>query len=297
MHTTPPYVEQHEYIPVHAGSLLPVEAVVLGWRGSPVYLTRKSEVGRHLGCVPSADVGRVGTRAADRRSSEATGGGLSGPIDRRDRGIFSGMKSGYPSREDVLADLGDKVAEGIVLAVAQTRSDLRVYRRVFPGWVADATDRGLLSWCHDRAWSHLAAAFDEVHEVSFVDQPPLREMYVGTRYRMRFKKHGLDDELATYPTQTALAFLEQGACTLDGLDEVHLVAGYRWDPVLREVGAGVISLRDGKQNVIWTHVLAEPAGNVVPVTPILPVAGPQAPLIDMPAERKDAGKAEGAEDS
>lgn len=207
------------------------------------------------------------------------------------------MKSGYPSEEDVLADLGDKVAQGIAHAVAQTRSDLKVYRQVFPGWVADATDRGLLTWCHDRAWAHLGAVFDEVGEVSFVDQAPLREMYVGTRYRLRFKKHGLQDQVTTYPTQTALAFLEQGACTLDGLDEVHLVAGYRWDPVLREVGAGVVSLRDGKQNVIWTHVLAEPEGSVQAATPILPATGPQTPLIDMPAAHEDDDRAGGDERS
>ncbi|MGH3693438.1 MAG: hypothetical protein ACRDRX_05490 [Pseudonocardiaceae bacterium] len=56
------------------------------------------------------------------------------------------MKSSYPLAEQVLEDLGDKVVQGLALMVAQTRDDLRVYRRTFPSWVADSTDRGLLNW-------------------------------------------------------------------------------------------------------------------------------------------------------
>ncbi len=61
-------------------------------------------------------------------------------------GINIGMKSSYPLAEQVLEDLGDKVVQGLALMVAQTRDDLRVYRRTFPSWVADSTDRGLLNW-------------------------------------------------------------------------------------------------------------------------------------------------------
>jgi hypothetical protein len=55
------------------------------------------------------------------------------------------MKSSYPSAEQVLEDLGDKVVQDLALMVAQTRDDLQVYRRTFPSWVADSTDRGLLN--------------------------------------------------------------------------------------------------------------------------------------------------------
>jgi hypothetical protein len=106
------------------------------------------------------------------------------------------------------------------LVVAQTRADLNVYRRTFPMWASAATDRGLLSWCHDRAWAHLTRLFDGVSEVSFVDQPP--------------------------------------PPTLDGMEEIRLVAGYRWDPVTREIGSGILSLRDGNEKVVWSHVLDEP---------------------------------------
>lgn len=208
------------------------------------------------------------------------------------------MNSGYPSEEDVITDLGDKVVAGIAHAVAQMRDDLRVYRNTFPGWVGASTDRGLLSWCHDRAWAHLTSTFDDVVEVDVVDRPPLREMFVGTRYRLRFKKHDVEDRVTTYPTQTALAFLEQDSATLDGLEEVCLVAGYRWDPVLRQVGAGVISLRDGRENVIWTHVLAEPTTGIVEATPIVGATGPTAPRIDMPhRDTQTDRRSDGPEDT
>lgn len=192
------------------------------------------------------------------------------------------MNSGYPSEDEVTANLGDKVMATFGLVVAQTRADLNVYRRTFPMWASAATDRGLLSWCHDRAWAHLTRLFDGVSEVSFVDQPPLRELYVGLRYRLRWKKHDLSDRVATYPTQTAIEFLEQDPPTLDGMEEIRLVAGYRWDPVTREIGSGILSLRDGNEKVVWSHVLDEPdagRGGLTEVTPIVPAGAPTAPQI------------------
>jgi hypothetical protein len=71
----------------------------------------------------------------------------------------------------------------------------------------------------------------------------------------------------------------------DGLEEIRLIAGYRWDPELREVGAAVISLRDGHGRVIWMHELDEPAGGAIATTtPILPTTGPRPPRIAMPGD-------------
>jgi len=114
--------------------------------------------------------------------------------------------------------------------VARPRQDLDVYRRTFPSWVADSTDRGLLNWCHDRTWAHATRIFDGVAGVSFIDSPPTREFYVGTRYRLRVKKHDIEGRVSTCLTQGALGFLEQEPATFDGLEEVRLIAGYRWDP-------------------------------------------------------------------
>ncbi|MGH3754004.1 MAG: hypothetical protein ACRDRP_15165 [Pseudonocardiaceae bacterium] len=181
------------------------------------------------------------------------------------------MKSEHQSAEQVLDDLGGKVTQGLALMVARTRADLDVYRRTFPEWVADSTDRGLLNWCHDRAWVHAVRIFDGMSEVSFVDQPPTRELYVGTRYRLRVKKHDIEGGVSTFLTQGALDFLEQQPATLDGLEEIRLIAGYRWDPGLRE--------------------LDEPAGAVT--TPILPPTQPRAPELGMAS---DDERDEGAQD-
>lgn len=157
------------------------------------------------------------------------------------------MKSEYPLPEQVLDDLGDKVAQGLALMVGRTRTDLETYRRTFPAWVADSTDRGLLNWCHDRAWVHALRIFDGVPEVSSVDQPPTRELY-------------------------------------------------RWDPERRELGAAVISLRDGYDHVIWMHELDEPAGGVgTTTTPILSPTEPSVPEIEMPSDGEHGKDAKGTE--
>ncbi|HEY4003940.1 MAG TPA: hypothetical protein VGM60_01965, partial [Pseudonocardia sp.] len=153
----------------------------------------------------------------------------------------------------------------------------------------DSTDRGLLNWCHDRAWAHVVEIFDQVENVSFVDRLPRRELYVGTRYRMRVKKHDLEGAVSTVLTQGALDFLEQEQPTLDGLEEIRLIAGYRWDPELREVGAATISLRDGRKNVIWMHDLDEPEGGAVSTTtPVLPPTQPVLPRITLTGDEERA---------
>lgn len=204
-------------------------------------------------------------------------------------GIFSGMESSHPTPEQVTEDLGDKVVNGLALMVAQTREDLRVYRTTFPGWVADSTDRGLLNWCHDRMWVHVTRIFDDLDGVTLVDRLPLREIAVGLRYRLRVKKHDVDGKVSTVLTQGALDFLEQDPPTLEGLDEVRLIAGYRWSADERDLGAAVISLRDGLNHVVWMHDLDEPReGSVTTTIPILPSSQPRRPEIGLADE--DAGE-------
>jgi len=200
-------------------------------------------------------------------------------------GIFSGMESSHPTPEQVTEELGDKVVNGLAFMVAQTREDLRVYRTTFPGWVADSTDRGLLNWCHDRLWVHAVRIFEDLDGVTLVDRLPLREISVGIRYRLRVKKHDLDGKVSTYLTQGALDFLEQDPPTLDGLEEVRLIAGYRWLAEERQLGAAVISLRDGKDRLVWMHDLDEPReGSVTTTIPILPPSQPRRPEIGLAAD-------------
>jgi len=192
------------------------------------------------------------------------------------------MESGYPSAESVLDELGDKVVEAVALATVQVRDDLRVYQATFPQWAADHTDRGLLNIAHDRAWAHMTRLLDDVPGVTLDDRIPTREIYVGSKYRARWKKHDDEGVISTYPTQTALLFMEQDQqATLDGLEEVRLCFGYLWDEVLREIGAPVISLRDGER-LIWIERLEEPADPaIVHATPIVPPPGPVPPTVSL----------------
>ncbi len=64
----------------------------------------------------------------------------------------------------------------------------------------------------------------EVHERGVT-----REVMVSSTYRLRIKRHHTDGLVSTYPTQTALEFLEQPSGQLEGMELVHLIAGYEWD--------------------------------------------------------------------
>ena len=62
--------------------------------------------------------------------------------------------------------------------------------------------------------------------------------------------------------------------TLEGLEEIRLAVGYRSAADAREIEAPVLSLRDGKDNVIWAIELDEPAAGAKitwkPIDPTLP---------------------------
>ncbi|MCW2541551.1 MAG: hypothetical protein JWN95_3276 [Frankiales bacterium] len=89
---------------------------------------------------------------------------------------------------------------------------------------------------------------------------------------------------------------QEPAQTLDGLDEVRLIAGYRWDAELRELGPAVISLRSGPDKIVWTEILDEPVdGTVVSAVPIVPAGGPRAPEIRLVSDDESRGRDEGTE--
>lgn len=207
-------------------------------------------------------------------------------------GIFRGMKS-YPSWEDVRPALGDKVVDAIGQAVDRARSDLTDYRKVRPLFVAEASERGLAGWIHDRVWAHLVALLDETPGVAFVDQEPVREMWVGLNYRVRVKRHHEDGRVSTYPTQTALEFLAQAQLVIDGLDPVHLIAGYTWLREVRDLGPAVISLRDGN-DIIWQRDLSPLAEGMGDSSKLPVLAEPPAPVIEGAATGDDA-KTQGSE--
>ena len=207
-------------------------------------------------------------------------------FQRSDSGIFSGMFS-YPPAEDVLSDLGDKVVIALVGATKSTRDDLAAYRETHPGWVADHSDRGLANWIHDRLWAHLRRSLDDVDLVALSEQGSTREITIGVRYRARVKRHSLADRIRSYPTKAALAFWAQSD-TLEGLEEVRLGFGYRWDPEDRRMGSAVISLRDGlDKEAIWAVIVD--TGNASDATAITSTpVDPSLPQIDLYEATADA---------
>lgn len=192
----------------------------------------------------------------------------------------------HPDPADVLADLGDKVVHAFMRAAEQAADDLAEYRAFRPGWVGDHSERGLANWIHDRLWARLVAAVDEMDGVVVIDREPIREIFVGLRYRLRVKRHGEDGSVSSYRTQGALDFYDQTP-TLEGWEQVTLSVGYVWHPAERVIGAPVLSLRDGMDNLVWQEELrVDPDGGVViPATPA--AGGPQRPQIVVDGDSAD----------
>ena len=198
--------------------------------------------------------------------------------------------------DEVRADLGDKVVEGLAEAVSRASDDLRTYRQAFPLFVAEHSERGLANWIHDRLWSHLNLTLADACEVHFRDAGVHREITVGTNCKLRIKRHSDAGAIASYDTQGALEFYAQseaGQIALDGLTLVTLAAGYVWDPELREMGDAVLSLRDRRPNLIWQQSISSE------LTPPIAIeaatgGGPARPVIELAGDRtseEEAGDA------
>ena len=166
----------------------------------------------------------------------------------------------YLNSDAVLDALGDKVTTTIGKAVALTRDDFDEYWAAHPDWVAAHSERGLANWLHDRLWFHVTRGLDGIADIAIVKNASTSEVVVGDRFRIRIKRHHLKGEISTYPTQTALEFLDQPTGQLPGLEVVHLIAGYEWDKIALRIVRPVLSLRDGADNIIWLVELAEVAG-------------------------------------
>jgi hypothetical protein len=190
----------------------------------------------------------------------------------------------YPEPDDVLADLGEKAIRAFALAVRCAKADLDTYRATFPQWVADHSERGLANWISDRVWAHLSDLAEDVSSMTVTESGPLREITVGINYRCRVKRHSGDD-VSSYPTQAFLDFVSQPEAQLPGMEETRLIAGYDWIKDLRDIGDAVISLRDGKDNVIWKEPLPEVddehgAGSAPVATPER--SQPSRPTVEIP---------------
>ena len=192
--------------------------------------------------------------------------------------------------DQVLDALGDKFLQALVGAVGGAREDLDAMRKWRPGWFPPMSDRCLANLIHDRLWAHMLELEGDRSAVTLHESGATREIVAG-QFRLRLKRHHLDDRVSNYPTQTALDFwIQQNDGVLPGLEEITLAAGYRWDKETKTIGAPVISYRDGQENVIWAMELlggsaadatsAAGGGGPTPIT-WTAVAGPELPVIDV----------------
>jgi hypothetical protein len=199
--------------------------------------------------------------------------------------VFPGMIS-HPSPEAVVSELGDKVVDAIVHAVKVAKEKFAEYREQHPDWAADNAARTIADLIHDWMWTDVKQQLDLLPHVNLIDKDPRREIAVRVQsedrlfYVLRIKLHHLDGRTSSYQTETVMDFELQGVNeTFPGWGEVRLEAGYEWDKDTRTMGAPVISLRHGRNNIIWVHELPDhsaPAGATVsgptrPGAPTLPV--------------------------
>lgn len=198
-----------------------------------------------------------------------------------------------PESDVVLHALGDKVVNGLSRAVVLGRNDLADYRALRPSWVAASSERGLANWIHDRIWNHLLVQVDGLNDVTILDREPRREVFVGVTYRVRVKRHHTDGQVSSYPTEEALDFFgQEGTPPIPTMEEINLIAGYEWDREARAMGAPLLSLRNGRSNVLWMVELPEVGeqGGGTVVRPTVP--GPSGPTVDLPGidVRRDGSK-------
>lgn len=173
----------------------------------------------------------------------------------------------------VLGEVGDKVVEAIAVSTDRARGDFRDFRIWRPLWLPTMAQRTIAGLIHERIWAHLIQELEPLRRdgVRVVDQEPVREVTVTTdtarTYRFRFKRHSERDLIRSYPTPTDLRFWGEPAAvaTFDGMEEVRLAAGYRWDSEAREIGATVVSYREGKSNPVWVAEIASQISGVRPI--------------------------------
>jgi hypothetical protein len=198
-------------------------------------------------------------------------------------GIFSGMIS-HPSPEAVVSELGDKVVDAIVHAVKVAKEKFARYREQHPDWAADNAARTIADLIHDWMWTDVKQQLDLLPHVNLIDKDPRREIAVRVHseerlsYLLRIKLHHLDGRTSSYQTQTVMDFeLQEVNETFPGWGEVRLEAGYEWEKDTRTMGAPVISLRHGRNRIIWVHQLPEQGGSAGAT--VSRPAGPGAPTL------------------
>jgi hypothetical protein len=201
----------------------------------------------------------------------------------------------HPSPEDVVSELGDKVVDAIVHAVEVAKEKFAQYRALHPDWAADNAARTIADLIHDWMWTDVKQRLDLLPHVNLIDEDPRREIAVRVEsaerlsYLLRIKLHHLDGRTSSYQTQTVMDFeLQGGNETFPSWGEVRLEAGYEWDKETRTMGAPVISLRHGRNKIIWVHQLPGQGGSwgATVSRPMGPGA-PTLPVVEVPSRESE----------
>lgn len=202
----------------------------------------------------------------------------------------------------VLGELGDKVVAAVAASTDGARVDFASFRQWRPDWVPLMSQRGVANLIHERIWAHLVVELQPLlaDGVSLIDREPTREVAVqletGRTYRLRFKRHSDRDLISSYSTRTDVAFWGGPAAgTLGGMEEVRLAAGYRWNAETRDLGATVVSYREGKSNPIWAVEINAGAAGAAPIS--WSPASPNLPLVDLERALNADVEGEGGADS
>jgi hypothetical protein len=133
-------------------------------------------------------------------------------VDAQEYGDRGGIKSGMQitaSPEHVVQDIGTKKMTALRKIVEGGREDYREYRSAHPVWASQDCGRTTHSLIHERMWQRAMLMADDFEDVSYVESLPTRELYLGTQYRVRFKKHTPAGAVRSYPTATALDFFDE----------------------------------------------------------------------------------------
>ena len=164
------------------------------------------------------------------------------------------------------------------------------YREQHPDWAADNAARTIADLIHDWMWTDVKQQLDSLPHVNLIDEDPRREIAVRVHseerlsYLLRIKLHHLDGRTSSYQTQTVMDF------ELQGVNETF-PAGTKsaWRRATsgqdtRTMGAPVISLRHGRNKIIWVYQLSgqggsagatvsRPTGPGAPTLPVVEVPG------------------------
>lgn len=180
-----------------------------------------------------------------------------------------------PDRDEVLEGLGPDFINAYIQSVDNAKDDYSAFREWKTDWVPSYAIRTVASFIHDRIWYHLLQLTNELSYVSVIDNDPTREVYVGTSYKIRIKRHSEKDKISNAATKSTQEFWSQGTSVLDGMEETRLALGYVWDRELREINEPVLSFRIACDEPLWSVKLHPVSGTDVgyiwtPYDPDLP---------------------------